>query len=1628
MEEVELRRTSEDGSDVIVRLRQERRSYSDVFQMYRFIFTFVMNFSNGGDVELFVSTLLNLYGDATERLFELILNTCLRNVNLQHFDRNELINTDYVQFNVEHTDLVDYVYSSRSVRFSELNVRTIVGELMNWLHQAAQSERKIDVSNVWRMQLSISRTDENAVPRGSGNGDGKLLEKVQVQMSTTTTEIGHDGFKDEVRFVPNEVVQMQDVKDIEEDEDEEDDVDDDDDYDDDKGRHVNEFALRHLVERDVNGKMFDYCPKQGELAKECLLVSMYVAYLRLTQKKNFSRFSKQQRPLNEGQTCRKLKDIAKRLGDDPSLKGGRGHWMDVTRIRKELNDEFNFSKALNAEPGEDFMCVYRQNCNKDLDRYPVYVLSYELHVTRFKFKKLFGLDDDGLFPNLDPIVVLLRDGHYYNVWDYASLFVESDTARSRVGCRGSFARYKKRYCLRCMVSFSNDELHVCEDRCRRCLQNRADHDDFIMDYDDVEGVRFCAICNCPFSNDFCYEAHAKVKFSENGRFESYCDLLSSLDRCSTCVGDFELRKKCRHKMKRGFKEREEGLVAHKRIKRTVRCGYCSASYAKGSKEHKCFLSRKDSMFGNEKKRSRTIAIHNVFYYDMESRLERKFECKFQEVDEIGNVKTLRKTVVVGDSNKVETMKKGLSKRELDALRVVECKSHVPTLVCVVGQSIRKHFCEKQLGGEDPVKHFLVWCTNEVLRATNRARTDKNDYVFVAHNASAYDCQFVYKTAHEMFGSRNVNVLIHMNKMIELKIQIPTGHRLSTLLFKDSYKFINLPLREMPRSFGFLNELQKGFFPHNLNTKDNLNLRLHRHLPERDDFEVDKMNGETKKRFEEWYVSESREIEDGDGYYDLREEMIKYCYDDCFVLRDAFNLFNSSMIKELKASGVKLTEHTYTILADFITLPQMVIHWYVGAIMEERKLSVVPHRGYDWGKCGSLKERLWLMWLDRINVANEGDAYVPIRSRYTTAGQERIGRYFLDGYRQLQDGARVCYEFYGCYYHGCLSCFVDRNKVVRKKHREDGHWTVRDAYDYTKNRELEIKEQMGYREGLDAFIVMWEHEFNLMEGDLRKAMGKGELYGVVDRLNPRDAVKGGRTEAFRLHCSVTNRQREEIVYLDVNSLYPYVMSQIKFPIGHPEIRRGDESCRQLMDSLEESGVRFIGLCMVEVLPPDELFVPCLGYKAGGKLLFGLCRTCLESNDIQRKPCNHSDKERGWIDVYTSIDMETALKCGYKVVRYMEVWHYHSGGELLFKDFILNIVRRKVECSGFPQHCDTKEGKEAYLSDLRTKCGIPMDGVETIKKDPAGRYLNKIMANSVWGKWAQNPSSQYEIKMCNTIMEYHECLLSGRVKRATLLCRDVLQVEVNCDRNVDGENRERENARSGLGGRNTIVGSFVTAEARRLMYERYLSKLGRDQLLYTDTDSVIMYRDKANESHVELPTSDLLGDLKDEYGELLSRNPGWYVKEFFAYGPKMYHLLISDGNRIVKWDKTMKGIKLGGREEMFDFDKIDAYRNPVLDYCRALQGGSEEDFSSMADVRRRMSTFECERRGIRCNDGFTVAIIFNQRIFKKDLSRVMNDNFVMTVESEKRVRVTQSKRYPRPHRNGDVRALTFPIGWR
>ena len=148
------------------------------------------------------------------------------------------------------------------------------------------------------------------------------------------------------------------------------------------------------------------------------------------------------------------------------------------------------------------------------------------------------------------------------------------------------------------------------------------------------------------------------------------------------------------------------------------------------------------------------------------------------------------------------------------------------------------------------------------------------------------------------------------------------------------------------------------------------------------------------------------------------------------------------------------------------------------------------------------------------------------------------------------------------------------------------------------------------------------------------------------------------------------------------------------------------------------------------------------------MFCLFRTRALSGNIQRTACGHNNMEQSWIDVYTSTDIERALRIGYEIMDYKEIWHYHSGGAKLFRDFILNIMKQKIECSGFPPHCTSDELKEDYVKSLRDQCSIELK-VDNIKKDPAGRYLNKIMANSVWGKWAQNPSTQSSLNTCETM---------------------------------------------------------------------------------------------------------------------------------------------------------------------------------------------------------------------------------------------------------------------------------------
>lgn len=126
------------------------------------------------------------------------------------------------------------------------------------------------------------------------------------------------------------------------------------------------------------------------------------------------------------------------------------------------------------------------------------------------------------------------------------------------------------------------------------------------------------------------------------------------------------------------------------------------------------------------------------------------------------------------------------------------------------------------------------------------------------------------------------------------------------------------------------------------------------------------------------------------------------------------------------------------------------------------------------------------------------------------------------------------------------------------------------------------------------------------------------------------------------------------YVDVCSLYPYVLKYKPFPMGHPEI---------ITDHFQDV-CSYFGLVQCRILPPRGLYHPVLPYHTGGKLLFPLCRTCAEERPQDpRYRCQHTDSERLLIGTWVTSELQKALEWGYQIQHIYEVWHFPQSSSYL-----------------------------------------------------------------------------------------------------------------------------------------------------------------------------------------------------------------------------------------------------------------------------------------------------------------------------------------------------------------------------
>ncbi|KAL3983293.1 interferon-induced GTP-binding protein Mx [Sarotherodon galilaeus] len=703
------------------------------------------------------------------------------------------------------------------------------------------------------------------------------------------------------------------------------------------------------------------------------------------------------------------------------------------------------------------------------------------------------------------------------------------------------------------------------------------------------------------------------------------------------------------------------------------------------------------------------------------------------------------------------------------------------------------------------------------------------YTFIAHNASGFD---------------NYILLEYMVKQCITPTVTMRGSRVILMHDKeydqrwiDSFSFLPMGLAKIPSALGF-QDLQKGHFPHRFNTRDNE--YYVGPYPDPSFYGYERMSESGKASFMEWYQTASQNT------FDFQVELRRYCVNDVDVLRKACTIYRDTLL-----GCTQVDPFMHTTLAAFsmgvyktLFLPRDTLALtYDGAYVEQNKTF----------------SNVSIEWLQYVSHTTNTVIKHALRG-----GEQRVGPYFLDGFDPVDHTA---YEFAGCFHHGCVKCYPESEvNPVSKASYGLLHRMFCDKVDA-------LKSQYSL-----SVVVMWECEWAALKQTDPAVVAFMHTYRKPERLNPRDALFGGRTNAIKLYHKVACD--EKIFYYDFTSLYPTVQSKKDYPVGHPQIIYSN------FDKLEN----YFGFVKCTVLPPRGLFHPVLPYRCHGKLMFPLCSMCAEDQN-QHTACGHSDSERVLKGTWVSFELEKAVELGYKLVSIDEVWHFPNKTDTLFKDYVKAFLKLKQEASGYPEHVKTPEEQQKYIAEYYEKEGIMLDPSK-ICVNKAVRNCNKLLLNSLWGRFSMR-SNMASSELITDPSRFSQLMFSDQydVRQFCFISDDVAMVQW---RHADGRASRVKDV-------NVFVGAMTTAHARLMLYD-LLDSL-QQRVLYCDTDSVIF---TARPGDWMPPLGPFLGDLTSE----LASGEGSvedHIVEFVSGGPKCYAYHTSLGKTQVK----CKGVTLNAQ---------------------------------------------------------------------------------------------------------------------
>ncbi|CAC5368905.1 unnamed protein product [Mytilus coruscus] len=294
---------------------------------------------------------------------------------------------------------------------------------------------------------------------------------------------------------------------------------------------------------------------------------------------------------------------------------------------------------------------------------------------------------------------------------------------------------------------------------------------------------------------------------------------------------------------------------------------------------------------------------------------------------------------------------------------------------------------------------------------------------------------------------------------------------------------------------------------------------------------------------------------------------------------------------------------------------------------------------------------------------------------------------------------------------------------------------------------------------------------------------------------------------------------------------------------------------------------------KILPPKVLYHPVLPYKQltsdnTHKLLFGLCRTCMnkisfkckhiddptlnkhdkiheikrckECKNIKNEKCIHSNEERVIVGTWSTIEIDKAIEKGYKLQKIYELEHFEKTSTDIFKLYVDTFMKYKQEASGCK--CDPKYCKPDCENDkeCKTKIQYIIDNaaynldIDKVKHNSGLRFIAKICLNNLWGHFGMRDNFTQK-EYCFTLEHITKIVFNEKYKDISTMILD--------ENIVLTEYKEKEEYSKPNPSVNVYIALFTTAHARLKLYE--LLDILQERVLYMDTDSCI-YNDDGSEA--------------------------------------------------------------------------------------------------------------------------------------------------------------------------------------